>query len=333
MDPTLKELNPVDHLCSWENGYPNDPVICNKAMNDIYETVDIIKAYETNVFIQGESGTGKSMLARRILKLSPRSSCPFIEVNCGSLNDQLLESELFGHVRGAFTGAFKSREGKLEAANCGTLFLDDITSASMAMQTKLLHVMENRSIQRVGENTTINLDCRFICASNRKIATEVKEGRFREDLYYRIAVINLKLPPLRNRPEEILPLINYYISSFNKKYKKEYKGLAEKDRQKALRYGWPGNVRELKNAVERSFVLSKGNWVKLNLIDRSGPVGPDGSFVNDDHSLKQAVIQYEKNYMNKVLNHLNWDIDKASERLKIGRSTLFNKIKKYSLKK
>lgn len=329
----MNEVTHSDNVFSWCDSYPNDPVVCNPAMNDIYETIKIIKNYESNVFIQGESGTGKSMLARRILTLSPRASSPFIEVNCGSLNDQLLESELFGHARGAFTGAVKSRQGKLEAANCGTLFLDDITSASMAMQTKLLHVMENRQIQRVGENTTINLDCRFICASNRRILSEVNKGRFREDLYYRIAVINLELPPLRNRPEEIIPLINYYIKAFNKKYGKKFKGLLEKDRLKAIHYAWPGNVRELKNAIERSFVLSRGNWVKLNLIDRNQSVEPEVSFGSDDTSLKQAVLQYEKKYINKVLNQSNWDIDKASKRMEIGRSTLFNKIKKYSLKK
>ncbi len=329
----MKETSPFNHHCSWENGYPENPVVANPKMKDIYETIHIIKEYDTNVFIQGESGTGKSMLARKILKLSPRASCAFIEVNCGSLNDQLLESELFGHVRGAFTGAVKSREGKLEAANCGTLFLDDITSASVAMQTKLLHVMENRSIQRVGENTPIHLDCRFICASNRKVMTEVKEGRFREDLFYRISVINLKLPPLRERPEEILPLINFYISNFNKKYKKKFKGLVEKDHQKALNYPWPGNVRELKNAIERSFVLSRGNWVALNIINRKEFVESESSVVNDERSLKQAVVQYEKKYIDNVLNHCNWDVDKAAERMKVGRSTLFNKINKYSLKK
>lgn len=333
MDPTLNEMTHSDHRSSLENGYPDRPVICNPVMSEIYDIINLIKDYDTNVLINGESGTGKSMLARRILKSSPRASFPFIEVNCGSLNDQLLESELFGHTRGAFTGAVKSRAGKLEAANSGTLFLDDINSASIAMQTKLLHVMENRQIQRVGENEVIDLDCRFICASNRKITAEIKEGRFREDLYYRIAVINLELPPLRNRQEEIIPLINYYIKVFNKKYGKKFKGLAKKDHQRALQYKWPGNVRELKNAIERSFVLSKGNWVELNIIERNRSVKSKDGLVEDDRSLKQAVIQYEKCYIENVLNQLNWDIDSASKRLEIGRSTLFNKIKKYSLKK
>ena len=329
----MTEMIPFDHHCSWENGYPDNPVVCNPKMEHVYEIINTIKEYDTNVFIQGESGTGKSMIARKIQKMSPRASCPFIEVNCGSLNDQLLESELFGHVRGAFTGAVKSREGKLEAANCGTLFLDDIASASMAMQTKLLHVMENRSIQRVGENITVNLDCRFICASNRNIEIEVKEGRFREDLYYRIAVINIELPPLRARPEEIVPLINYYINIFNQKYGKKMKGLANKDRKRALNYTWPGNVRELKNAIERSYVLSKRDWVQLNIFNRNEFVESDSFFLHDDRSLKQAVLEYEKKYIESVLNDLNWEYDKAAKKMKIGRSTLFNKIKRYSLTK
>jgi DNA-binding NtrC family response regulator len=302
-------------------------------MKDVYETISIIKNYESSVLIQGESGTGKSMLARAIVRNSPRASLPFLEVNCGSLNDQLLESELFGHVRGAFTGAVKSRAGKIEAADGGTLFLDDITSATSAMQTKLLHVMENKAIQRVGENKTLKVDIRFICASNRKILEEVREGCFREDLYYRIAVINLDLPPLRDRSEEIIPLINYYVQAFNEKYIKTFKGLAKEDYSKAMNYGWPGNVRELKNAVERSFVLSKGKWVRLNLIDKKHSGEYEASCVNDSNTLKQAVMRFEKSYLYKVLQTYNWDIENSAKKLDIGRSTLFNKMKKYSLKK
>ena len=329
----MKDIVHFDRNCSWENGYPSKPVVCNPTMRDVYETIDIIKNYESSVLIQGESGTGKSMLARSIVKKSPRASCPFLEVNCGSLNDQLLESELFGHVRGAFTGAIKSRAGKIEAADGGTLFLDDITSASAAMQTKLLHVMESKNIQRVGENKTLKADIRFICASNRDILEEVKEGCFREDLYYRIAVINLELPPLRDRSEEIIPLINFYIQAFNGKYRKKFIGLTEEDHSKALNYGWPGNVRELKNAVERSFVLSRGKWVRLNLIDKAQSSDYEASCVNDNNSLKQAVIQYEKRYINRVLRQYNWDIEKSAKKLAIGRSTLFNKIKKFSITK
>lgn len=324
----MNETADIETPFSCDSGYPDNPVVLHSKMRRIYETVDTIKEYDSNVLISGESGTGKSLLARHICKTSPRKGCPFIEVNCGSLNDQLLESELFGHTKGAFTGAIKSRPGKIETANTGTLFLDDINSASLAMQTKLLHVMENRCIQRVGENKTIHLDTRFICASNRNILLEVRSQRFREDLYYRIAVINLEIPPLRERKDEIIPLIEYFIRLFNEKYNKSFKGLLKSDQEKALCYDWPGNVRELKNAVERSFVLSKGVWVKLNLIDVCEPANSGPSM-----PLREAVSAYEKKYIYQTLTQLNWDIDTVSQKMGIGRSTLFNKIKKYDLKK
>jgi two-component system response regulator AtoC len=319
-----------------ENGYPHNPVVCDDQMKEVHETIEIIREYDSNVLISGESGTGKSMLARRICKLSPRADSPFIEVNCGSLNDHLLESELFGHAKGAFTGAIRTHIGKIEAANTGTLFLDDINSASLAMQTKLLHVMENRSIQRVGENQDINLDIRFICASNRNLYNSVKNRQFREDLYYRIAVINLALPPLRERTVEIIPLIEQFIQVYNKKYNRDFKGLRKKDHKTALNYHWPGNVRELKNAAERSFVLSRGQWVKLNLSQGLGlgaQSKSDASTAQSEFSLKQAIIQYEKKYIAQILSNLNWNIDIASQQLKIGRSTLFNKIKRYDLRR
>lgn len=323
----FENLVPGDHNCS------QDPVVCNPKMKDIYETIDMIREFDSNVLIIGESGTGKSMLAGRIRKLSPRACRPFMEVNCGALNDHLLESELFGHAKGAFTGAIQKHAGKIETANTGTLFLDDINSSSLTMQTKLLHVMENRCIQRVGENRSINLDIRFICASNCNIHKEVIDKQFREDLYYRIAVINLELPPLRKRTEEILPLVDYFIQIYNKKYKKDFLGLRKEDRQKAINYHWPGNVRELKNAVERSFVLSKGRWVKLNLSEGIVNSHHRARNLNTEVPLKQAVTQYEKKYIFQMLNNFNWDIDTTSQKMKIGRSTLFNKIRKYDLKR
>lgn len=322
-----------DYIVTGDQNYQQHPVVCNDKMKNIYETIDMIREYDSNVLIIGESGTGKSMLAGRIRRLSPRACYPFMEVNCGALNDHLLESELFGHTKGAFTGAIKNHAGKIEAANTGTLFLDDINSSSLSMQTKLLHVMENRSIQRVGENRSINLDIRFICAGNCNIHKEVIEKRFREDLFYRIAVINLELPPLRERTEEILPLIDFFIQTYNKKYNKHFLGLRKKDREKAINYHWPGNVRELKNAIERSFVLSTGEWVKLNLFEGKVPAHPGLNRIQQDLPLKQAVTQYEKKYLLQMLNLFDWDIDTASQKMQIGRSTLFNKIKKYDLKR
>jgi DNA-binding NtrC family response regulator len=308
------------------------PIVVNPKMYKIYELIEAIRPYDVNVLIQGESGTGKSMLAKIIYEASPRAQNPFVDVNCGSLTESLLESELFGHVRGAFTGAIKTRAGKIEEAQRGTLFLDDVTSASPEMQTKLLHVLENKKIQRVGDNTVVDLDVRFIFATNEDIRQQVKEKRFREDLYHRMSVINLVLPPLSERPDEILPIINYYIQFFSKKYCRPFKGLRAEDREKALNYDWPGNVRELRNTVERSFVLSKGDWVELQ-FNEDGNGSNSQESAADKSSLHEALEQFEKSYIFKILKSTGWNTEKASKLLKIGRSTLFNKIKRHKIRR
>ena len=309
------------------------PFVINPKMIKIHQLVETIRPYDVNVLIQGPSGSGKSMLAKLIHETSARACNPIVDVNCGSLTEGLLESELFGHVRGAFTGAIKTRTGKIEEAQNSTLFLDDVASSSPEFQTKLLHVLENQKIQRVGDNTTIFLNVRFIFATNKDIQVEVKENRFREDLYYRMSVINIILPPLVERPEEIIPIIDYYIQLFNKKYCRRLKGLREEDKKKALHYHWPGNVRELRNTVERSFVLSKENYVELN-FDNGGNHSSTPHENRIDHSsLHEASENFEKTHIYKILKNNSWDTEKAAEILKIGRSTLFSKIKKYNIKK
>jgi DNA-binding NtrC family response regulator len=270
------------------------------------------------------------MFAGLIHSSSPRAKKKLMEVNCGSLSPTLLESELFGHVRGAFTGALRDRVGKLQEVNEGTIFLDDVTSSSIEMQTKLLHVLDHGRIQRVGDNKPIELDVRFICASNKDIFSEVKSGRFREDFYYRIAVVLLSLPPLRKRTDEILPLINHFIQQFNKKHGREFKGLRKQDEWKALIHTWPGNVRELRNTVERSFVLSKGDWVSLDIRDLSRDLR-GGNCQPSNLSLTEEILEHEKKIITETLNACEWNINEVSERLKISRSTLFNKIKKHKI--
>jgi len=333
-DLMINGANLIDHLQCLMPGQSNSffPIVINPKMYKIYELIETIRPYDVNVLIQGESGTGKSMLAKIIFETSPRAQNTFVDVNCGSLTESLLESELFGHVRGAFTGAIKTRAGKIEEAQKGTLFLDDVTSASPEMQTKLLHVLENKKIQRVGDNTVVDLDVRFIFATNEDIRQEVKEKRFREDLFHRMSVINLVLPPLVERPDEIIPIINFYIQFFSKKYCRPFKGLRAEDREKALNYNWPGNVRELRNTVERSFVLSKGDWIELQFNEDSNGSNAHDSAI-DNSSLNEALEQFEKTYIYKVLKNTGWNTEKASKLLKIGRSTLFNKIKKYDIRK
>jgi DNA-binding NtrC family response regulator len=299
-------------------------------MTTAMNVIEKIKEFDTSVCIIGESGTGKSMFARLIIKSSPRVKKKFMEVNCGSLSPTLLESELFGHVRGAFTGALRDRIGKLQEVDGGTIFLDDVTSASLEMQTKLLHVLDSGRIQRVGDNKPIDLNVRFICASNKDIYSEVKSGRFREDFYYRIAVVLISLPPLRERPEEIIPLINHFISQLNNKFGQSFKGIRKQDEWKALSYTWPGNVRELRNTVERSFVLSKGDQVCLDI--RELCYGLSRRDLNTvDLSLNAEMREYERKILCETLNVCAWDISRASKKLSISRSTLFNKIKRHKI--
>ncbi len=329
------ELN--DRLCTPDHNQLRkdsevefNPIIINPKMATVIKIIEKIQEFDTNVCIVGESGTGKSMFSRLVYLSSPRAKKKFMEVNCGSLSPTLLESELFGHVRGAFTGALRDRIGKLQEVNDGTIFLDDVTSASLEMQTKLLHVLDHGRIQRVGDNKSIDLNVRFICASNKDIYSEVKSGRFREDFYYRIAIVLMSLPPLRERPEEIIPLISHFIQQLNKKYNQNFKGIRKQDEWKALSYTWPGNVRELKNTVERSFVLSKGDQISLDI--RELCYGLSRANVNSgDFSLDDEMRAYERKVLCETLSACEWDINRVSKKLSISRSTLFNKIKKHKI--
>ena len=306
------------------------PIVVNPRMTLVVNVIEKIKEFDTNVCIVGESGTGKSMFARLLYLSSPRARKKYMEVNCASLSTSLLESELFGHVRGAFTGAFRDRIGKLQEVNDGTILLDDITSASPEMQAKLLHVLDHGRIQRVGDNKPIELNVRFICASNKDIFSEVKSGRFRVDFYYRIAIVLLNLPPLRDRTEDILPLINHFIQQLNKKYSRDFKGLKKRDEWKAISYTWPGNVRELKNTVERSFVLSNGDWVNLDIRELcSGSMKDDAT--PRDLSLCDGIRDYERKILCEKLESCEWDLIQVSKALSISRSTLFNKIRKHKI--
>jgi transcriptional regulator with PAS, ATPase and Fis domain len=333
-DVKLKRTDKMERFPGSHNELTSRPIAVNQAMIDILNEIKHIAPYDESVFLCGESGTGKSLFARIIHALSSRRKAPFVEVNCGSLSETLLESELFGHLKGSFTDALTSRVGKIEEAQGGTLLLDDITSSSIHMQTKLLHVFENKEIQPVGSNRRISLDVRFICASNKNLPERVKNGSFREDLYYRTYVVNFNIPPLRKRKEDIIPLIEYFLKKYGRKYNKTYKGITEASRSLALSYDWPGNVRELKNTVARSIILAKNENINLLFLNPLDFQASQFDLVNiKDCSLRSLTASYERMLILQTLDKNKWNYDVVCKELQIGRSTLYYKIKKHNLER
>jgi two-component system, NtrC family, response regulator AtoC len=242
----------------------------------------------TTILIQGESGTGKDLVAKVIHYRSSRAERPFVAINCSAIPETLIEAELFGHERGAFTDAKAMKKGLFEIADRGTLFLDEIGELSSLLQAKLLRVLEDQVIRRVGGVRDIQVDVRVIAASNRDLEREVREGRFRQDLYYRLAIIAIYLPALRERKEDIPPLVEFFLAHYNKKFRKSVHGLTEETRRLLLNYDWPGNVRELKNALERAMILEEGNQLKPDDLPFSVASGRSGALVNDSHPSSSA---------------------------------------------
>ncbi len=241
---------------------PGNIVASSESMRQVLEMVARVAPTDATVLVQGESGTGKELIARALHQNSPRKDGPFIPINCGALPENLLESELFGHVKGAFTGAHQNKKGLFEEADGGTLFLDEIGEMMPSTQVKLLRVLQDSEVRRVGANTSVKVDVRVVAATNQKLQQRVKENGFREDLYYRLQVIPIFLPPLRERTEEILPLVNHYLHVIADKMSKPVKGLAPGAAKALQEYSWPGNIRELINAVERAVILARDEQVK-----------------------------------------------------------------------
>jgi DNA-binding NtrC family response regulator len=228
-----------------------------------FELIDHIAPYDSSVLIIGESGTGKELIANAIHYRSPRASMPFIKVSCASLSEGVIESELFGHEKGAFTGAIASRKGRFEMAHQGTLFLDEVEDIPPATQIKLLRVLQEAEFERVGGNKTLKVNIRIIAASNRDLQEEVRDGTFREDLYYRLNVVNIKLPALRDRREDIPFLVNFFIEKFNQKYHMKVKGISQRSMNLLMDYQWSGNVRELENTIESILVINSPEVIDL----------------------------------------------------------------------
>lgn len=304
----------------------HDMVSKNHKMIEIFELVHTIAKSSSTVLIQGESGTGKELLARAIHAESSRKEGPFMSVSCAALTETLLEAELFGYEKGAFTGADTTKKGKIELAKGGTLFLDEIGDISLKLQMDLLRVIEQKEFRRVGGTEVIKVDARIIAATNRDLKKAIQEGKFREDLYYRLNVFSIYIPPLRERKEDIPLLVENFIEKFNIEMKKNIEGIEENAMKLLLSYDWPGNARELRNVIERAMVVAKGRVITesdLNLF----------SSVDRQPLANKSLEEVEKEHIKLVLDNNNWNIMKSATILGIDRVTLYKKIKKYGLKR
>lgn len=300
----------------------------------ILEKLDIVERVaksDSSVLILGESGVGKELFAEQLHLKSDRISGPFVRVNCAALPEGLLESELFGHVKGAFTDAISNRKGRFEMANKGTIFLDEIGDLPLSLQAKLLRVIQNKSFEKVGSSETITVDVRIIAATNRDIEKLVAEQKFRSDLYYRLNVLPLYIPPLRQRIEDIPELANFFLKKFRHEVKKEFLGFSEGAMSAILSYSWPGNIREFENTVERACVIGKPPYIKeedLLLNIRSMP--DNNSYT--DKSLKSVLNLFKKHYIQKVLEENDWNQTTAAQVLDIQRTYLSRLIKELEIK-
>ena len=311
-------------------GYSNI-VGSSDAMKKVYEVLASLINTDTTVLIQGESGTGKELAARALHFYGPRKDKSFVAINCSALSEGILESELFGHAKGAFTGAIRNHEGKLELANGGTLFLDEIAEISQAIQVKLLRVLEEREFQRVGENRSIKVDLRLITATNKDLYKRVLEGSFRDDLYYRISVFPLHLPALRERVEDIPLLIDHFIKKFNKQMGKSVQGIANRVLEILEAYAWPGNIRELSNAVEHAFVHCKGTLIHpTDLPQNIGNVAT-GAVVPPSLRAQEKLDLVERELIVKALAAADGKKSVTARRLGISRATLWRKMEKYRI--
>ena len=294
-------------------------------MRRVDEMVRTLAQNDVTVLIRGESGTGKELVARAIHANGPRRYFSMVPVNCGALAETLLESELFGHEKGAFTGAQTRRKGKIEMAAGGTLFLDEIACVSPKMQVELLRVLDSKEVVRIGGSKPIKVDFRVVCATNQDLEQMVERGEFRQDLYFRINVFQIDLPPLRERREDIPLLAKHFVETMAARMGKNVTGLSTEAIRRLKAHDWPGNVRELANAIERAMVLSRGPYIQPEQVMLGGErhdAGEDGT----------ALADVEKHHIAQVLESLDWNISKAARALGIDRATLYNKIKKYQLR-
>jgi two-component system response regulator AtoC len=298
----------------------------SKEMKDVLALISRVAKSNSTALILGQSGTGKELVARLIHEASPRKNNRFIAISCAALPETLLESELFGYERGAFSGAEKRKIGKFELAHRGTLFLDEIGDLPLSIQVKLLRVLQEFTFERLGSNIPINVDVRLISATNQDLKKKIADGVFREDLYYRLNVITIEIPPLKNRREDIKPLTTQSINKFSRKHNKQVKGITKEALHHLLRYEWPGNVRELENVIERAVVLCRSNLIDVTDI----PLKTE----EDTHHYESELLKdVEREHIEAVLRKSDWNLSEGAKRLGIHRNTLRLKIKEYGIEK
>jgi DNA-binding NtrC family response regulator len=291
-----------------------------------YDTVEKVANTDANILIMGENGTGKEYIAREIHNLSSRNNEAFVHVDIGSLPPTLFESELFGHVRGAYTHAHEDRAGRFELASGGTLFLDEIGNLPVSLQSKILQAIQNKTVTRLGSNIPLEIDIRLICATNQPLYEMVEDGKFREDLLYRINTVQINVPPLRERRSDIPMFVDFFLKKFGKKYHKTGLKVSEETMKKISKFNWPGNIRQLQNVIENAVVLSDDNMLKFSDFILSNKVPEAGKL-----SQTKNYYDHEKILISSVLNRTNWNLSHASMELGVARSTLYRKIKKYGL--
>ncbi|HLJ98234.1 MAG TPA: sigma-54 dependent transcriptional regulator [Gemmataceae bacterium] len=325
------------------------------AMREVYQRTRLVAPSRASVLLIGETGTGKELIARAIHRLSPRADGPYIRVNCGALSENLLESELFGHVKGAFTGAIDNKTGRFEAAHGGTIFLDEISSMSPKLQVKLLRVLQEREFERVGESRTIRVDTRVIAATNQSLEDEIEAGRFRDDLYYRLNVVPIRLPPLRERREDIPALGQFFLERYSEENRRDTPELTSEVLQALQEYDWPGNVRELENYIERAVVMANGHPLEPGMLALPGRherrLRPAGARTGDVLSLIQHLVRVgiqslpteEGNLYERLVGGIERELIeqvmqlcdnvqvKAAARLGINRNTLHKKLSEFAL--
>lgn len=336
-----RKLNEEELLVSPDDIDRQGIIGSSEPMLKIYDTIKKVAPTPTTVLISGETGTGKDLIAYAIHRNSPRRDNPFVKINCAAIAENLIESELFGYEKGAFTGAVSTKPGRFELADKGTLFLDEVGEIPRDMQVKLLRVIQDHEFERVGGLRTIKVDVRLIAATNRNLLQDVKDGRFREDLYYRLNVFPTHLPPLRERREDILPLTDYFIEKFNGKLERQVKHIDARVKDLLVNYDWPGNIRELENLIERIVLMAGGDTITFEDIPPEWKSAAEAISVAQQGGQKKPFKDFVKGHMEEVekqsiiqcLEEVGGNVTKAAQRLGLSRKGLQLKMIKYNLRK